>query len=86
MAGRDLCAVLLGNAHEPPGTPVAGTCLYGDQCVHCRWRAAALERLGMGKPGVDRFLAGQIVERLAAKPFAPFTVPLAAVASDASTA
>jgi hypothetical protein len=86
MAGRDLCAVLLGNADEPPGTSAAGTCLHGDQCVHCCWRAAPLERLGMIEPRINGFLAGQAVKRLAAEPITPITVPLAAVAGDASTA
>ena len=40
----------------------------------------------LSKPGVDGFFTGQVVERLAAKPLAPVTVPLAAIAGDASTA
>ena len=86
MAGRDLRAVLLSNADEPPGTPVAGTCLYGDQCVHCCWRAAPLERLGMSQPGVNSFFTGHVIKRLRTKPVAPITVPLAAVAGNASAA
>jgi len=38
----------------------------------------------LSKPGVDGFFTGQVVERLAAKPLAPVTVPLAAIAGDAS--
>ena len=37
-------------------------------------------------PGVDGFLAGQVVERLGTKPLTPVTVPFAAVTSDASAA
>ena len=37
-------------------------------------------------PGVDGFFACQVVERLSTKPLAPVTVPLAAVAGDASAA
>ena len=40
----------------------------------------------LGKPGIDRFLAGQVVKRLSTKPFAPVTVPFAAIAGDASAA
>ena len=38
----------------------------------------------LSKPRINGLLAGQVVERLSAKPLAPITVPLAAVASDAS--
>ena len=37
----------------------------------------------LSKPGVDGFFTGQVIERLAAKPLAPVTVTLAAVAGDA---
>jgi hypothetical protein len=40
----------------------------------------------LSKPGINGFLAGQVVKRLAAKPLAPITVTLAAVASDTGTA
>ena len=50
MAGRNLCAVLLG------------------------------------KPRINGLFAAHAVKRLGAKPLAPITVPLAAVAGDASTA
>ena len=50
LAGRNLCAVLLGNT----------------------------------LPGVNGFFTGHVVKRLVAKPLAPITVSLAAVASDAS--
>ena len=38
----------------------------------------------LSKPGVNGLFAGHVVERLAAKPLAPVTVPLAAIAGDAS--
>jgi len=40
----------------------------------------------LSKPSVDGLFAGQVVERLAAKPLAPVTVAFAAIAGDASTA
>ena len=42
--------------------------------------------LGNTLPAINRLLTGQIVELLSTKPFAPITVPLAAIASDTSTA
>ena len=36
----------------------------------------------LSKPGVNGFLAGQVVELLNAKPLAPVTVPLTAVTGD----
>jgi hypothetical protein len=38
----------------------------------------------LSKPRINGFFACQVVERLAAKPLAPITVTLAAVAGDAS--
>ena len=38
----------------------------------------------LSKPRVDGFFAGQAVKRLSAEPITPITVPLAAVAGDAS--
>ena len=40
----------------------------------------------LSKPRINGLLAGQVVERLSAKPLAPVTVPLAAVAGDTGTA
>ena len=40
----------------------------------------------LSKPRVDGFFACQVVELLGAKPLAPITVPLTAVAGDASAA
>ena len=51
LAGRNLCAVLLGNT----------------------------------LPGVNGFFTGHVVKRLVAKPLAPITVSLAAIAGDAGT-
>ena len=42
--------------------------------------------LGNTLPGINGFLAGQAVKLLGAKPLAPVTVPLAAIAGDAGTA
>ena len=39
----------------------------------------------LSKPRVNSLFAGQVVERLGTKPLAPITVPLAAVAGDASS-
>ena len=52
MAGRNLCAVLLGNT----------------------------------LPGINGFFAGHAVKRLGAKPLAPVTVSLAAIAGNTGTA